>query len=174
MPRLYPTSDRRFVWFNAPNRPYLPLHLLLLLLQLWGVGSNRNEGKKGKEKVIYRRAQPLITITITAAHSIYLLSLLESLFSLSRCNTWPTLVIPPSTRVSPQHPLTRTQLKLLLVAYQDVRSDKSDTNWLLLDYEVCLPRPPPRLDSIPAGRISADWMETDHGIYCNRATARTS
>lgn len=25
---------------------------------------------------------------------------------------------------------------LILTAYQDVRSDKSDTNWLLLDYEV--------------------------------------
>jgi hypothetical protein len=25
---------------------------------------------------------------------------------------------------------------LILTAYQDVRSDKSETNWLLLDYEV--------------------------------------
>jgi hypothetical protein len=26
----------------------------------------------------------------------------------------------------------------LAAAYQDVRSDKTDTNWLLLDYEVCI------------------------------------
>ena len=24
-----------------------------------------------------------------------------------------------------------------VTAYQDVRSDKTDTNWLLIDYEVC-------------------------------------
>lgn len=30
-------------------------------------------------------------------------------------------------------------------AYDEVRSDKSDVNWLLLDYEVCKSRPNSRL-----------------------------
>lgn len=42
----------------------------------------------------------------------------------------------PSYSVSPNKiGLTSSVLRIHL-AYQDVRSDKSDTNWLLLDYEV--------------------------------------
>ena len=32
----------------------------------------------------------------------------------------------------------RTKLLFSYLAYLDVRSDKSETNWLLLDYEVCV------------------------------------
>jgi hypothetical protein len=55
---------------------------------------------------------------------------------------WPTFQIPKYKKV--RFTVTRNKCQLcddtepnsVFIAYLDVRSDKSDTNWLLLDYEA--------------------------------------
>ena len=58
-------------------------------------------------------------------------------------------------------------------AYQDVRSDKSDTNWLLLDYEVRLSSMSPPAPTINSQRITltATRIYTLHAtLICSRDT----
>lgn len=58
--------------------------------------------------------------------------------------TWPTFQILKFRKVRFTMTCSKCQLcdepepNSVFIAYLDVRSDKSDTNWLLLDYEACI------------------------------------